>query len=207
MFGTDIIRTLKYGATEWIHRSRTTSNETINLFPGSNMQLNVYPALIDAAICAAVTTELLETQAAYWRQYHSQAGNESRAKLLMHPAGFVPSVDYKGELPEFEPPGYPGYGHGHNKMIPIALRFFPTVEGDLLPHINQSFAPPLTESGTGFYWNCGVNAVLFRDGSEIIPPHSDESQGDQHIVTAVIDCQHHASRLKKNTLVAKSIRS
>jgi 2OG-Fe(II) oxygenase superfamily len=153
------------------------------LIAHDGMSLRVYPGL--------VSRELLEEKAQYFRQYWNRNGAEFRVQFLIHEIGFVPEVGVV-DFPKggFEKPGLRGYVHGTNELLPFSLDLFPKVK-ELLPTIEQVRDPePESETNETFPWNCGINPVLFRDGSDVIGGHADESQGETQIVTFIAECNH-----------------
>jgi hypothetical protein len=162
---------------------------SIELLPSRPMSLVLYPSFIPTSICKGLSKELLEDRAAHWRQYSGKGGPETRAHIAIHERGHLPAVG--SILPSaVEKPGLPAYQHGNNVLLPLALGFFPFLQGRVLNRIDSEFAILKTARNDEFYWNCCINAVLFRSSKDHIVPHSDNTQGETQIVTLVAECEH-----------------
>lgn len=137
-------------------------------------RLRVYLSLLDKNIQEGVSTELRESGC--FRSYKIQAGNEPRAHFLIH----------EDATEDFDNEAQPGYSYARTSMKGHSLSRFPMVK-ELAGHMRQVCG---IDS-----WNIGMNPVLYRDGNDHMGFHSDNDQGEETILSVLVESPPRPRRL------------
>lgn len=146
----------------------TPSQKSFSLSLGG--KFTIYPNLLSSQRQQALKEELRSNEHLF-RQYSIQSGDEPRAHLLLHD---------KATMDDFETSSQPGYRYGCTTLKARPISMLPNLE---------SFASDMADvCGVG-EWNTGVNVVSYRDNKDKIGFHSDNDQGEERIVTVLVESQ------------------
>jgi len=110
----------------------------------------------------------------WFRQYRVQNTPEPRLHLVLHSHGS--SSGFSSSLRKKTQP-ITGYQHGHVKMLARPLTHLPQL------HNLSDFLAGLFDI---VEWKIGVNALIYRDGSDSLGYHADNNQGEQLILSLVL---------------------
>ena len=133
-----------------------------------------------------------------FRQYKINGFKEPRIHVLLssnanHPQSRQPQQPQQNEIKECEndkndenkinkkdnPPG-PGYVYHHVKMKALPLNQAPVIES-FASEMAKKLHIPNQE------WNIGVDVILYRNGNDRIGWHADDTQGEDIILTVVVE--------------------
>jgi len=128
-------------------------------------RVRVFPNLVSIGTVENVKKELLNCK--LFRQYRIQGNNEPRAHFLLHQAA----------NDDFNSP-QPGYRYGTITMKARPLGWLPQL---------KKLAVDMAKVCDVDYFNLGINPVCYRGGQDKIGDHADNDQGEQKIITAMVD--------------------
>ena len=139
---------------------------TIHLHRGGHVK--IYPNVMTSKICQDVKAELLSPDhCGMFRRYQIQANDEPRAHFLLH----------EDATQDFNIP-QPGYRYAN-----VTLKARPLYFMNMVHYISDY----MKEKCKVEKWTIGVNPVIYRDGRDKISAHADNDQGEQRIVTVIVD--------------------
>jgi 2OG-Fe(II) oxygenase superfamily len=132
--------------------------------------------------CSSVFEEICHpTKQPLWRRYPMQGTYEMRIHLLLHAAGLTP-IDNFINFQKLPTPT-PGYKHGLITMASVSLNAFQRAS-ELVDTISKLFF------ADRYFWNCGLDIVLFRNGADRIEWHADNTQDETDVYSIILYCEH-----------------
>jgi 2OG-Fe(II) oxygenase superfamily len=160
----------------------TDQRKVVNLVDRDGMSLIVETMVADLKTCVKVGQEVtLPVNHQFWRRFPMQGIHESRIHLYLHAAGLTPMSD-KLDFTKLKCKVL-GYWHGRITMIPVSMNMFEEAS-DLIDVISSRLGLDR------YYWNCGIDIVMFRSGKDKIGAHADDTQSETDIVTFILECDH-----------------
>jgi hypothetical protein len=155
---------------------------THNIIDIDGMNLTVETAAVSLRICQDVVDEITaEDNWRYWRRYIINASWESRLHLNLHCSGFTPQTDFKDFVNLACP--IPCYRFGGLTLLSFSTLLFPTTS-KAVEEISALFGKSI------LFWNACIDFLMFRNGRDHVQAHSDDSQGEEDVVSVIVQCEH-----------------